>query len=314
MLNSNDGEASMREGEPLRPKINVRRARGVRKGHVRYSDRVERRREMAKTLCASIETLKVAASSGFAERFTAELREGEPAPDHALALELVARSVESALAVLEGAESEYVGLGSRRVAERREGERIARRELNPRMVLLRREIESECGREAGADIHGLKGKTLREPRRVLRQARGLVATLKTERSRRPIARSEREAWLRQVEPACDRLAASIEELEGLERKEEYARGVRDLAFERFDAAYSEASAYAHTVYRLGGLGERVIHMLRPDVEHRRLRREAGQEQRARAEGRRRSAVAPFRSAVRVASRWLKHFRRPRRVA
>ncbi len=302
----------MRENEPLKPKINVRRAPSVRKGYAQYSQRVERRSEMARAFCASVKTFKEAASSGFGERFAVELRAGEPVPDHALALELVARSVVSTMAVLTTAESKYVRLGSQRVSERAQSERIARRELNPGMVLLRRSIESDYGREKGAQIHGLEGKTLRKPRRVLRQARDLLDALKTEDPRRPIPRSERAAWLRQVEPAYGRLVASIQQIERLERKEEFACAVRDLALEKFDAVYGEAFAYARTVYRLAGLGERIIAKLRPNAEHRRLIREAGQERQARAEGRRRAAIEPIRTAFRTASRWLRRW--PRRVA
>ena len=57
------------------------------------------------------------------------------------------------------------------------------------MVVLRRTIDALYGKEEGAWIHGLEGKTLRKPRRVLRQARDLVDTLETEQTRRPIASS-----------------------------------------------------------------------------------------------------------------------------
>ncbi len=302
----------MRADKPLMPKINVRHAVNVRKGCARFSQRVERRIEMAKTLRASIEILKESAADGLDERFTAELRAGEAMPDHALALELVARSVMSALAVLVDAEKQYVKLGSSRLGERRECERIARRELNPRMVALRHTIDARYGRTEGGWIHSLEGKTLRKPRRVLRQARDLIDALGSERTRRPIARSKRDAWLRQVRPAYDRLAASMKALEKLERKEEHACGVRDLALEKFDQLHGEALAYAHSAYRLAGFSERLFSKLRTDVERRRLMREAAQERKARAQGRRRSAIEPIRSVVRMASRWLRRW--PRRAA
>ncbi len=308
----------MRKDKPPIAKINVRHAPGVRKGYAKYSERVERRIAIGETFCASVEAFKDGAADTLGERFAAELRAGEAMPDQALALELVARSVKSALAVLTAAESKYIRLGISRTGERRECERVAREELSPRIVQLRRTIDALYGKEEGAWIHGIKGKTRRKPGRVLPQARELLDTLEAERrqplatARRPIAGSERQSWLCQVKPAHDRLAALIKETERLERTEEYARGVRDLALERFDAVYAEALAFALAVYRLAGSSERAIRKLRPAVERRRLVREAGRERDARAEGRRRAALEPIRSAVKTASSWLRRW--PRRVA
>ena len=89
------------------PEFN-RPRRGRPKGRFRYSKRVVRAARDARSLASSIEVHKAAVAAGVVERLAPELAAGEAMPDHALTLELVGRSVESALERLKASERRYL--------------------------------------------------------------------------------------------------------------------------------------------------------------------------------------------------------------
>ena len=296
-----------------KPNPNMRQRPTVRKGPAKSSVRVKRRLDAAYNLCGSISSFKDEVADAFRERFEVELRAGEAMPDHAAPLEIVSRSVRSAAEKLDEAEESYRVRCYYRRKARKECERIARKELNPEMVSVRREVEAFYGKERAADIHGLEGKTLRKPKRVQAQAQEMLCILGLEPLTWPdvdgdLLRARCRAWLRRVKPAYDRLVAKLVETEKLERGEEHLCGVRDRALADFDGVYGDALAYVAGVYRLVDFVDRKIWNLRSLADRRRLIREARKERQARAEGRRRGAATqPVRSLFSAATRWLRSF-------
>ncbi|MCP3985034.1 MAG: hypothetical protein GY723_11635, partial [bacterium] len=93
-----------------------------------------------------------------------------------------------------------------------------------------------------------------------------------------------EGWLEQLEPGYLKLTAMLEELKHQERMEQGLRQARDYELESFDVVYSEALDFVRSVFCLGGLDDREIWHLLPNVQRRRLRQKARQERTARADG------------------------------
>ncbi|MCP5111326.1 MAG: hypothetical protein GY953_10880, partial [bacterium] len=184
------------------------RARGWRKGGQYSKAFIERTRDTS-ALRSSVEVYKERVAAGLGERLAPELAEGEVMPDFGLSLELVARSVESALERLRVAETEYLDRAQDRVVTRRESDKLARRELHPRVVAVRRLIESQCGRNEGRQVHGMRGRTLRKPGRLHAQMQHLVWALEDGRGELPApllgsVASKREQWLGEIKPGYRR--------------------------------------------------------------------------------------------------------------
>ncbi len=261
----------------------------VRKGRIKRSTRVLRRLKAAGLLCGSIEKAKGKAAAGFRERFAAELRDGEEAPDLASALELAGRSVHRAIEELTAADDVYCAQGVRRKQLKGACVEVARWDVYPELVDVRRAIDTAFGRQEGQHLHEMKGKTQRSPEPLLTQVRGLVTTLKhpklvLPRPIRSSSRADPEGWLRQLEPGYLKLKSMLDELEVAERREHKLREERDYELESFDIVYGEALAFVRSVFQLGGLSDRETWHLLPNVQRRRLRGKARQAREARAEG------------------------------
>ncbi len=274
-----------------KPKIDLRREPTLRKGPVKHSKRVLDRIKAARDLQGSIEAFKDPAAVGFGERFAGELRAGEVMPDLSVALELAVRSVWTALDELGDADDIYC----RRAMARRRLEEACRdvseHDVYPEVRDLRHNLESLFGRKAGRELHGMTGPTRRKPKRLLPQLQALVPRLKDPGRQLPPPRLagttvDRGAWVGQVEPGYKKLTRMLQELTRREQAEQYQRQVRDIALKDFDEVYDEALAFVRSVFRLGGYGDKVIWNLLPNVERRRLKREARWEREAREGGRR----------------------------
>ncbi len=263
----------------------------VRKGRIKKSARVLRRIKAAGQLRGSIKSAKARAAAGFRQRFSAELLEGEEVPDLTLALELAGRSVARAIELLVEADNDYCGQSMRRKHLNQACTEVARWEVYPELVDVRRAIDIAFGREEGRRLHGMKGKTRRKPERLFPQLQGLVRELgspllELPKPKRPSSRVDIEGWLRQLEPGYLKLEAMREQLKAEERREHKLREGRDYELECFDIIYGEALAFVRSVFRLGGLSDRETWHLLPDVQRRQLRGKARQEREARAEGQR----------------------------
>ncbi len=274
-----------------KPRIDVRRKPTLRKGPVKHSKRVNDRIKAAGALRGSVEEFKAEAAAGFSDRLAGELRDGEVVPDQSVALELAVRTVTTALEELVDADDEYCRKMMRRQHLEKACQAFSALEVYPRVRDLRANLESLFGRKEGRALHGMRGPTRRKPKRLHPQLRALVPRLKSQRRALPLPRLagvtvDRDAWVGQVEPGYKQLSRMLEELQQREIGEEYQRKVRDIELEDFDAVYGEALDFVRSVFRLAGYGDRVIWHLLPNVDRRRLKREARGEREARADGRR----------------------------
>ncbi len=288
------------------------RAKGWRKGGQYSKAFIERTRDTA-ALRSSVDVYKEKVATGLGQRLAPELAEGEVLPDFGLSLELLARSVESALERLRVAETEYLDRATDSAVTRRKSEKLARGELHPRVVAVRRLIESQCGRKEGRQIHGMKGRTLRKPGRLHDQMRHLAWALEAGRGELPApllesVASKREQWLGEIKPGYQRLTRLIEEQARLQARENLAQVEKDQAIEEFDAAYGEGRRLLAANFSFAGLADKLTRLLRSYVHRRLLAREAGRKREARAEGRVRQS---WRSAVTSVKDWIG---RPKNVA
>ncbi len=289
------------------------RRKGWRKGGQYSKAFIERSRDTA-ALRSSVDVYKARVAAGLGERLAPELAEGETMPDFGLSLELVARSVESALERLEVAETRYLDQCQLFVMNRRESEKLARRQLHPRVVAVRRLIESQCGRKVGREVHGMTGRTLRKPGRLHSQMQHLVWALEAGRGELPpplleSVASKREQWLREIQPGYQRLTGLIEEQARLRARENLAQVEKDAAIEEFDAAYGEGRRLLAANFSFAGLADKLTRWLRSQVHQRLLAREARRKREERADGRVKQAL---RSAAESVTGWIG--RRPKNVA
>ncbi len=283
-----------------------------RRGRGRRSKRVSDRYKDVAMLRDSIFKRKAGAADGLGARFEGMLREGEVLPDHALSLELAGRSLQAALDGLTAAEDRNCGAVVACSQHRRECDRVAREELYPNVVDVRRIIDTAFGRKHGRWIHGLEGKTRRKARRQHSQVRRMVLALEDRRRELPAPRAagfvaDRDAWLALVKPPYDKLTTMLRELWEHEGAETRAREELEAAFDGFDDEYLRVLRYAEATYALADYDESTIWNLRSYVQRRRLRRHAAAKRRARAARKARAAKKPAPStgsAVTSIARWL----------
>ncbi len=277
--------------------LGIRDQPTIRKGRLKKSTRVVRRKKAAGLLCGSIEKAKSQAAAGFRERFADELRDGEAAPDLTLALELAGRSVARAIEELEAADAVYCGQCVRRKYLHEACVEVARWEVYPELVDVRRAIDTAFGRNQSRYLHDMTGKTRRKPERLMPQLQKLVETLEDPelvlpKPIRPTSRVDPEGWLRQLEPGYLKLKSMLGKLELEQGREHRRREERDFELESFDIVYKDALAFVRSVFRLGGLSDRETWHLLPNIQRRRLRGKARQERQARAEGSRKDPEEP----------------------
>jgi hypothetical protein len=274
-------------------KLNPRKAPTVAKGRARLSKRVTDRTKAVDSLLSAITGFKQEAETGYRARLGAELRDGETLPDQGLALELAGRTVRTAIDKLKQADRVYCQHVATRQVLSNACQRVARDEVYPELVAVRREIEMRFGREAGRGLHGLEGSTRRKPLRIQPQVERLVRRLsewEMPEPLRPAPPGEREDWLRRLEPGSKKLTRLLKELQSSELREALLRDDRDFEMDSFDVDYAAALDYVRSVFRLAGLDTSWIWSLLPTVQRRRLKAKARQEAEARAEGRRAGAV------------------------
>ncbi len=299
----------MKTAEPTstRPKrIGARRSAG------RLSKMVLRRIDDTRALIASVDAFKEQVAAGFDRRLAPGLAEGEALPDFALSLDLVGRSVRIAVDRLRDAERQRIDRGLACAAVRRRAEKLARRKVYPLVVSVRRQIDSQLGKEDGRSVHRLEGKTLRKPRRLYPQLQNLVWALEGDQTLPPPSASfeaKRQDWLRELQPGYQDLTVLLDDLERSEMLEQGAKDEKKLAMQSFDAEYSEALRLVQAVFAFAGYGDTLTRGLRSYFQRRLLIRRAREKRQARAEGRVRQTL---RSAASSVLGWID--RRPRTVA
>ncbi|MCP3959768.1 MAG: hypothetical protein GY719_18120 [bacterium] len=292
----------MTTAEPRTRRTPPGRPRGWRRG-TNFSKMVVRRVGDMRALRSSVDVHRSRVAAGLGERLAAELAEGETLPDFDLTLDLVVRSAESALERLRAAERRYLGLQSECRRIRHASEKLARREVYPRVVSVRRLIEAQFGREHGRQVHGMAGRTLRKAKRLHGQLQYLVWTLEDVRSPllpAPVLAglaANRETWLGEIEPGYRRLTDLLDELLDLELSEQEARDDRNVAMKTFDVAYGEALRLVHANFTFAGYGETLARRLRSYFQRRLHIRRAREKREARAEGRVKQTLRSAASSV-----------------
>ena len=282
------------------------RPKGWKKGAVKYSKMYLQRVDDARALRASIDAFKTDVAEGLGQRLAPELIEGETLPDFSLSLDLLARSVESSLERLRAAEHQLIDRGIELAKVRRESEKLARHEIYPRVVLVRRLIDTQFGKEDGRRVHGMAGKTLRKPRRLHGQLEYLVWALEAGRQEpskslfKGLA-SEREAWMRQLKPGYEQLTALLDDMANLEAIEQLARDTKNEAIRKFDDAYGQARRLLEANFDFAGFSGKLAKLLRSYVHRRRLSQEARRKRQARAEG---SVKRTLRAAASSVRGWI----------
>ncbi len=273
---------------PTRKPINLRKAPTVRKDRIKHSKRVLDRLKATTSLLGRLETARERAAAGFSQKLAAELRNGEVMPDQALALDLVGRSVKTAVDFLKQADNKYCSQAVRRRRLADACQHVASKEIYPEMVDVRRSIETRFGLEAGRHVHHIDGHTRRKPQRLHPQLETLVRVLRSPSALPPPVKpgpaGECEGWLAQLEDGYTKLTSMLDDLTAYELREQTLRNDRDFELESFDLVYGEALDFVRSVFQLGGLHEKVTWHLLPTRQQRKLRRKARQESTARAEG------------------------------
>ncbi len=287
----------------------LKHPKGFKTGRGAPSKMVIHRIVDTKALRSSIDVYEAVIAESFDARLSARLRAGETLPDQALMLDLVARSIEAALESLVGLDRRYADRVRQCRARRRECDQVARQEVYPQVVKLRRSIDANFGKEAGLAIHGLEGKTRRKASRQRFQIERMVLLLKDRSRELPPPKVEgltvdRDAWLRQIEPPFRKLEKLYGELLCRERQRDVARDQRNAAMTAFDAEYGEVLRFIEGAFGLGGCGRRAIQHLRPIYQRRRMGLEAKEKREARAKVPRRLSRQTVRSTVSSITSWL----------
>ncbi len=280
------------------------------------AEMVTRRARDTAALLASIRIHKAQVAAALGERFTPALRQGETVPDLELTLELAGRSVELAFDRLDQLDDRHFLAKADRAHLARELAHVAKQELYPEAVAVRRQIDAAFGREAGSDLHTFTGKTPRTPARLQKHIERAVARLANPNRVLPpktVAGEpvDREGWRRRLDGPLRALAVVDDHL--TRRKVELAAlsGQRKQAMQHYDAVYAEAFRLVEAAFLMAGIGDRMVKSLRSYTERRRLARWARKKRAARdaapaavGEGEA-PARRPSLGAVAAVSGWLK---------
>lgn len=261
----------------------------VSKRHVNPSKRLVHRIRAAESLLGAIQHHKEEIAAGIREKLGPHLGDGETLPDQILLLELAGRSVKAALAALRKADERYCWNVQDRWGVSKECTRVAREEVYPELVDVRRAMDGRFGRQSAYLVHGMKGDTSRQAADQHPILQRLVRTLRAGPLPRPLqpdAPDERQTWLSQLEPGYRRLDGLLKELVALEHGEFRHRHNRDFEADCFDMVYDQALSYLRGALKVSGGDEEDVWHLLPEIQRRQLRRKARQEKEARAEGRR----------------------------
>jgi len=236
-------------------------------------------------LDAAIKAFTAQAVEGFDERLSAWLRDGETLPDHAFTLELFRRSVSSARDELRVADDRYVQMEKQKTLLAKQCDRVARQEVYPTAQRIRHRVEALVGKDAAYPFHGIQGRMLRKPCRLLDQLDLMVHFLSQPLDELPEVKApgfsiERQGWLRDLEPAYDKLTRMQKQLVFDRRRLEGFFLERQKAMKAFDRVYGESIRFVEMVFRLAGL-EKAVKSLRDRGQVRRMVRWARDKRQAR---------------------------------
>ncbi len=309
---------------PSRTSGTIRR----RKQPTKLSEMVTRRAREAAALATSIRVHKTEVAAGLSDWLAPALRDGQAVPDHELTLALAGRSVQLAFDRLDELDDRHDFKKAERAHQAREADRLAKQELYPHAVAVRRQIDAAYGRKAGSHLHTFTGRIPRTPIRLKQHVERAVSRLGDPNRPRPPrlqAASEpvdHESFKRRLEGPLRHLARAEDNLSRLKAEVDAVAIDRDRAMRRFDAVYAEAFHLVEAAFKMAGLSDNIVKSLRSLRERRRLAHWARRKRQARA-NHQAPAPAPIRhaepppaeklrrkseGAVAAVSRWLKRSR------
>ncbi len=264
------------------------RKRAEKRQTRKLSVMVIRRIKDMMALASSVEAYKRKLTAAFTKRYASRLREGEELPDYLLVLDLAVRDAEAALDHLVRLDDAADRVDNRRTRRRDERNSLVRDQLYPQTVAVRGAIDLAFGRELGALVHGMTGRTRRKPASLERQVRIAVSLLSSPSleppppPKNPRAVVDRAGWSRQLRPLHQRLVELEEEISLGGAEHTGLVDQRKAAMREFDAAYGDALRHVTTGFAMARFNPRAIRHLKPYYRRRRLSRRAARKREARA--------------------------------
>ncbi len=253
------------------------------------SEMVTRRARDAAALLASIRVHKARVATTLSERFTPALRAGEAIPDHELTLELAGRCVQRAYDHLEELDDLHCLAKADRAHFARELDRVAKQELYPEAVGVRRQIDAAFGRQAGSELHTFTGKTPRTASRLLKHVERAVSRLGNPNRVLPLASvagepNDRAAWRLRLQTPWRKLTEIDDDLAQRTSLLNTLGGRRQRAMQHFDAVYADTFRLVEAAFLMAGIDPKMIKSLRSGIERRHLARRARKKRETRANG------------------------------
>ncbi len=311
--------------------------KSTKNGHARkrrkrteLSEMVTRRARDAAALVASIRVHKADVAAALGQRFAPTLQDGESVPDYELALELAGRSVQLAFDRLDELDDRHYVAKANSAHLAGAVDRLAKQELYPQAVDVRRQIDAAFGREVGSELHSFTGRTPRVAERLRQHVGRAVSRLGNpnrelparQKTGGPVDRGghpeggQMEQWQRRLEEPLGLLVAAGEELSRQRVELSAVSGERQQAMQHFDAVYAESLRFVEAAYAMAGIRGQMLKSLRPGYWRRHVARWARAKRQARAGRPAATATAaaeappagasrPLAGALAAVSRWLK---------
>lgn len=222
------------------------------------------RKRMAEELLAAIDAHGRTLVAGVEARFLPLLEDGEPMSDVRHFLGLVRRDLVRILDSLSGAASSH-GVELAGAARRRRERREAQAELKALLRDMRQAVMGCYGAEGAFLVHGLKGRTARGALKLAEQ--GSLAAMLLARPDEDLpqpkvggVRIDRADWVKQLQPAVQRLRAAVSE----PRWEEGTMIDKWKAIEEFDDSFGRQLAAVRGLFLLAGQ-EELFRLLRKEI-------------------------------------------------
>ncbi len=251
----------------------------------------------AEALLASINSYKDLLTETLSRRHLPKLRPGETLPDYLLLLDLTGRDVQEALDSLVEVDGQLHQRKADRFALQVERDQPLQAEAYQRLSAVRRQIDGVFGREAGAIVHGMKGRTPRTAKRLEVEIDGLVRLLKNRSAQFPEPRvpgfeQERKLWLRLLSDPREETRRLRKKLLKLKTEVQGLGVRRRQAMAEFDRVYAEAVRYLKAVMVMAREDISMIKLLRPRYQRRRNAKRARDKREARAAAKEGRTPAP----------------------
>ncbi len=239
------------------------------------------------SLTAAVKTYKTRLAAAIAERYAPRLKSGETLPDFTLPLELAVRDVQVALAHLIELDDEVDYAWVEHHFLKQDRRDLVRQQLHPRAVAVRGAIDLAFGRERGAYLHGMKGRTRRRPENLQNQLRRTIHRLTDPNRKLPTPRNthvfiDRQGWTRQLETHYQKLVELNQRVGLGDHAFQALVAKKQRAMAAFDEAYADALSCVIAGMRMARFGKVLIKKLKPYYLRRQLSAQARKKRETRA--------------------------------